>query len=612
MRSRLLHIILLTVLLGAVAASPATARPCLKPGALKASPHGAAALQVTWRAPRGAARRTAYRVWRSGEVVGQTRKRRMVVRVVPGRAIIIAVGVVRSHGRAPACRSRIRATRRSGSAASLATPQHLVVSGVSETAATLSWGAVSGATAYRVRRDGRVLRQSVRPELRAPITAARAYAFDVIAVDAHGRQSRPSRTLEVRSSHRPPLAPTGIGVTRATTDAIGLRWSSARAGSGVVSGYRVWRDGAVVGQPTTTSLRLSPLAAGRSYEVEVAAVDAQGYMGARSAAVSVVTQAPARGQGQRTWAFLLASTDSSFEAFEANYRQVGTVIPTYFDCDRTTLAVQGRDDPRITAFARQRGIPVTPRFNCQGTQLAHQLLTDEPTRAATIDALAALVRRHGYQGINLDIEAGAPGDRNALSSFTAELADRLHAVGGTLSIDVSPKFADVRNHPRSTFFDYEALSRSADTVIVMSWGLHWTTSGPGPVADLRWFNKVYDYVATLPNHDRFVVGQPMYGMDWPGGGGPGRPATPLGWDALQALITRTGATPVLDQPSGELHFSYADDAGVVHDVWFQDAARLQEHMAVAGRHGLGGVALWRLGQEDPAVWRTTPLGGPGL
>jgi spore germination protein YaaH len=105
------------------------------------------------------------------------------------------------------------------------------------------------------------------------------------------------------------------------------------------------------------------------------------------------------------------------------------------------------------------------------------------------------------------------------------------------------------------------------------------------------------------------MGAPLYSVDWPAGGGLAHPAAALGWDALQALIARTGAVPVFDAPTAEWHFSYTDAAGVPHEVWFSDAASLNTHLALAAPHGLAGIALWRSGQEEPAIWDTPAVRG---
>ena len=39
-----------------------------------------------------------------------------------------------------------------------------------------------------------------------------------------------------------------------------------------------------------------------------------------------------------------------------------------------------------------------------------------------------------------------------------------------------------------------------------------------------------------------------------------------------------------------------------HEVWVEDARSVAARLGLAQRYGAGGIATWRLGQEDPGVW----------
>ncbi|MBI3980030.1 MAG: hypothetical protein HY331_17800, partial [Chloroflexi bacterium] len=39
-----------------------------------------------------------------------------------------------------------------------------------------------------------------------------------------------------------------------------------------------------------------------------------------------------------------------------------------------------------------------------------------------------------------------------------------------------------------------------------------------------------------------------------------------------------------------------------HVVWLEDAASVRARLTLVDKHGIAGIAVWRLGQEDPAVW----------
>jgi spore germination protein len=243
---------------------------------------------------------------------------------------------------------------------------------------------------------------------------------------------------------------------------------------------------------------------------------------------------------------------------------------------------------------------VLPRIDCQSPTRLHALLTDPGTRATALASLGELAATNGYDGLNVDFEAGLAADRDALTSFASELAAILHGQGKRLSVAVSAT-TKVVTTGRAAFYAYAALGAVADTVFVMGWGKHWSTSVPGALADLPWATAVADFVATMPNRGRYVLGAGLYGMDWAAGGGPSHPATALEWSDVQQLIAAVGANPVVDPVANAPHFSYADAAGVAHEVWYTDAGNLDALIRLAHDRGLG-FGVWRLGREDPALW----------
>ena len=247
-----------------------------------------------------------------------------------------------------------------------------------------------------------------------------------------------------------------------------------------------------------------------------------------------------------------------------------------------------------------------PRFNCQEEDTLHRILTDETVRAATLSRLVELVREHGYDGINIDFENGAASDRDALTAFVSDLGD---AAPRDRQAAVGRGVGEVRAHDdgRSGLYDYAALGRAADHVFVMNWGWHWATSAPGAPDDMELRRKVADYVASMPNRSRFVLGTHLYGMDWPNGGGPANEATALEYADVQALVARHGAQPVLDPAADAWVFTYMEN-GVHHEAWYPDAATIARRVRLARDRGLG-IGFWRLGREDRAdLGRPVALG----
>jgi spore germination protein YaaH len=110
----------------------------------------------------------------------------------------------------------------------------------------------------------------------------------------------------------------------------------------------------------------------------------------------------------------------------------------------------------------------------------------------------------------------------------------------------------------------------------------------------------------MPYKEKWVMGTMLYGMDWPAGGGPSNPGTALHYSEIQALISRTGATPVFDETRRSWHLAYADSAGVAHDLWYSDAPAVGDRVALARERGMK-VGFWRIGQEDERIWADARL-----
>jgi spore germination protein YaaH len=562
--------------------------------------------RLTWQG-----KRATYRVYRNGVVVGQTHRRTMPVRVKAGRMYAFSVRLVRESGVLASCVGTLRQRVTWYAPARTRKP---VVRKQGELTVRMRWrrprpgdGRLAG---YRIYRNGRVHRQVHGRAARVRLASGAVYRMQVAALDTKGHVGERSPAAVVQVGHQPPGAPGAISVGGATDTEVALSWGAAPRGSARIAGYRIYRDGVVLRQTNALYATVGNLAPATGYTFTVAAVDTRGYIGPQAAPVQLRTALPPPSDG-RIHAFLLASTDESFEALQRSYRKIGTLYPTYFNCRWNTSSIIGKDDPLVTGWAKLRQIDVMPRFNCQHANTLHLILNDPVAREASIAGVMSLVRAYNYEGINLDFESGLEEDRDELTDYVRMLGRRLHAEGKKLSLEVSAKW-DGFSTSRNRFYDYPGLAPHADHIFVMNWGYHWTTSSPGSPDDLPYVKRAADYAATMPFKRRFVIGSPLYGMDWPAGGGPSHRATALHHDEVMAMVARYGARPRLDPTAYSWHFRYTDASGVGHDVWFNDRTTVAARMQVAKDRGLG-FGVWRLGQEDAGVWDvslTTPTNWP--
>jgi M6 family metalloprotease-like protein len=85
-----------------------------------------------------------------------------------------------------------------------------------------------------------------------------------------------------------PSVPTGLAASGTTTTSTNLAWTASTDNVGV-TGYEVYRNGALLGTTTTTSYSVTGLTASTTYSFTVLAYDAAGNKSAASTALSVTT-----------------------------------------------------------------------------------------------------------------------------------------------------------------------------------------------------------------------------------------------------------------------------------------------------------------------------------
>lgn len=234
--------------------------------------------------------------------------------------------------------------------------------------------------------------------------------------------------------------------------------------------------------------------------------------------------------------------------------------------------------------------------------LIHRLISNKQLRETHIAAMVSLVTSHQWAGIDLDYESLAASDRNAYSALTHDLADALHHVQKRLTITVHAKTSEPGDWSGARAQDWRALGESADEVRVMAYDYSTEDSSPGPIAPLRWVESVLRLAISEVPRDKIMLGVATYGYDWVDGSS-SQQGEGMQWADVQALAQAHGTSMQWDAASQSPWFTYTDSQGQRHTVWYEDARSLEAKIALASRDNVHGVVIWRLGGEDPAIWK---------
>ena len=267
--------------------------------------------------------------------------------------------------------------------------------------------------------------------------------------------------------------------------------------------------------------------------------------------------------------------------------------------------VSGERPTAAADLAQQKGVKVLAlvhnftRKNGFESGTAHQLLANPLNRSRAVANLLSLVTKRGYSGINLDLECVPASDRGNLTAFVRELSQAMRPLGFLMTASVPAKTADHRDNNWSGAFDYAALGVWLDQIMLMTYDENGAPGQAGPVASISWVEQVIRYASSVIHSRKIVLGLAGYGYDWVQGktGGTARE-----FHDIQALADRMGVAPKWDNVAKVPYFRYYS-ASRTRIVWYENNWSASYKLDLVNRYNLGGVAVWRLGGEDPQLWR---------
>ena len=218
------------------------------------------------------------------------------------------------------------------------------------------------------------------------------------------------------------------------------------------------------------------------------------------------------------------------------------------------------------------------------------VLADKAARAALIARLTPALEKAGAGGAVFDFEEVPASAHADYRAFLTEAEAAWHPRGWLVALAVP--VADEA-------WDLAAFARVADNVLLMNYDQHWESGPPGPIAAQPWFVEKLKAGVAAVGRDKAVVCIGNYAYDWAEGAAQ---ANELNIEEAWLVAHDNDATIDFDAESGNATFAYTDDAGTAHHVWMLDAASAYNQARAVAVEGAAGIAIWRLGAEDPGLW----------
>lgn len=266
------------------------------------------------------------------------------------------------------------------------------------------------------------------------------------------------------------------------------------------------------------------------------------------------------------------------------------------------------EDEWMTAEADRFGVrpilTLTP-FGADGNfnnQLIHSVVNNPDYTDRLIRELLLVMSEKGYQGVDIDFEFILAEDRDAFTSFVWHARAAMSRAGYTTSVALAPKTSREQRGLLYEGKDYGALGEAADYVLLMTYEWGYTYGPPMAVAPINQVRRVVDYALMEIPAEKMNLGIPNYGYDWPLPFERGvTAATTIGNVQATRIAVEQGAEILFDELAQSPWFTY-EDAGVEHEVWFEDVRSLQAKFDLMKEYGLRGCGYWQIMQWFRANW----------
>lgn len=299
-----------------------------------------------------------------------------------------------------------------------------------------------------------------------------------------------------------------------------------------------------------------------------------------------------------------------FEEVDGNYlanalnstKAVNVVSPTWFRLTDNNGGISSLANASYVSKAHELGVEVwalvtdVDSTNLYGVTIDFdELLSSSANRKVLIDALMNEVDTYGLDGINIDFEKVKSSAGTHFVQFLRELSIETRKRGVVLSVD---------NYVPSEYtahYNRKEQGIVADYIIIMGYDEHYVGGGvAGSNASISFVEDGITGTKEVVPAEKIINAVPFYTRIWETGPN-GLTASTIAMSAEPTWIAQNNVTPAW---SDEFCQNYAEyqSGDTLYQCWLEDVDSIRVKLQVMQSQGIKGVASWKLGLEDSAVW----------
>lgn len=285
-----------------------------------------------------------------------------------------------------------------------------------------------------------------------------------------------------------------------------------------------------------------------------------------------------------------------------NSETMNTIAPTWFRISDNEGGFESLANHEYVAAAHARNLEVWAVLTDVDSKELYGIDVDLKAvfssteyRSKMIKGLIDQAVEYDLDGINIDLETVSKEAGKHFVQFLRELSIQTRANNIVLSVDnyVPTEYTAFYNRKEQGLF--------VDYLVIMGYDEHYAGNGQaGSVASINFVESGIENTKKDVPAEKIINAIPFYTRVWDNSSGSVYGAT-LTMRAQAEWVAKSGVEPVWNEETCQNYVEYDKD-GVTYQCWLEDAESIAVKLSVMEAQGIAGVAEWKLGIEDPAIW----------
>src|ERR1700761_897413 len=298
-------------------------------------------------------------------------------------------------------------------------------------------------------------------------------------------------------------------------------------------------------------------------------------------------------------AFYRAWEPQAYSSLVDHIARLDMVVTEGFTITRNADTITAKIDTGLTNLNKKYKKPVLVSISNYinydavhggfDTKDIYRIIKSKKLRATFINSVVTQLNKYHFQGINLELDNIKDRNDPDYVAFEKELYAILHPQGFLVTTNA---------WPNDDQYDITKLQHFNDFLFIMAIDEHTDESNPGDLSNQRWAEEILDDVCSKIPSEKVIFTVQAGGYDWP----ESSTGKAISYQQAISFAQENNSKITFDPNSANLHYNYYDQDSLRHTVYFTDAATNFNVIRKADDWATGGVALWRLGAEDPRMW----------